>query len=55
MPLKKGEKMSENNTNKGNYWCHIRRDFFKWEDAYAFWSTHDWKGNPIVANTPQEA
>ena len=29
---------------EGYYWCHIRKALFSWEDAMAFWSTHDWDG-----------
>lgn len=49
----KGEKMdidklktAEGSANKGNFWCHIRKDFFKWEDAMAFWKAHNWDGTP---------
>ena len=36
--------------DQGWYWCHIRKDHFRWDEAMAFWKTHDWDGNPIDAN-----
>lgn len=33
-------------THKGWFWCHIRKDYFRWEEAMEFWRTHDWDGNP---------
>lgn len=30
----------------GKYWCHIRKDYFPWEEAMAFWKAHNWDGTP---------
>ena len=28
-------------TNKGRFWCHIRKDFFSWEELIAYYQMCD--------------